>query len=106
MQEQQYWPHAPNHVLSEAGGYIVTCGTYRRIPILNTPEKLTLVRSLLFEQAEKFEQSLVKFHEDVSEHTSREGVRMVAEYIANHTRHIGKMLSDLTEEEITIVEGA
>jgi putative transposase len=58
MQEQQYWPHAPNHVLSEAGGYIVTCGTYRRIPILNTPKKLTLVRSLLFEQAEKFDWQL------------------------------------------------
>ena len=42
------------HALSEAGGYMVTCGTYRKVRILDTPEKLTLVRTMLFEQADKF----------------------------------------------------
>ncbi|MCF7817251.1 MAG: transposase [Kiritimatiellales bacterium] len=49
-----YWPHAPMHALSVQGGYMVTGGTYRKAHILNTPEKLTLVRTLLFEQAKKF----------------------------------------------------
>jgi putative transposase len=51
---KHYWPHAPLHSLSEQGGYMVTCGTYRKEQILNTPEKLTLVRTMLFQEAEKF----------------------------------------------------
>ena len=48
------WPHAPEHRLCERGTYIVTCGTYRKQHFLNTPEKLTLVRNLLFELAAKY----------------------------------------------------
>ena len=48
------WPHAPLHSLSEAGGYMVTCGTYQKKQILKTPEHLTLVRDMLFEEAERF----------------------------------------------------
>ena len=47
------WPHAPEHRLCERGTYIVTCGTYRKQQFLNAPEKLTIVRSLLFELAQK-----------------------------------------------------
>ncbi len=47
------WPHAPEHRLCERGTYIVTCGTYRKQLLLDTPEKLALVRNLLFEQAQK-----------------------------------------------------
>ena len=47
------WPHAPPHRLFEKGTYIVTCGTYQKQLFLNTPEKLTLVRNLLFELALK-----------------------------------------------------
>ncbi|MCF7818385.1 MAG: transposase [Kiritimatiellales bacterium] len=47
------WPHAPEHRLIERGTYIVTCGTYRKQHFLNTPLKLTTVRNLLFELAEK-----------------------------------------------------
>ena len=42
------------HSLSEQGAYMVTCGTYRKVPILDTPEKLTLVRTFLFEQAGQY----------------------------------------------------
>ena len=51
---RQYWPHAPMHSLSEQGAYMVTCGTYRKACILDTREKLTLVRTYLFEQAATF----------------------------------------------------
>ncbi len=48
-----YWPHAPMHRLIERGTYMVTAGTYLKERILNTSEKLTLVRDLLFEKAQK-----------------------------------------------------
>jgi putative transposase len=52
--KKQYWPHAPPHSLTDTGAYMVTAGTYRKIHILNSPKKLTLVRTSLFEQAAKF----------------------------------------------------
>lgn len=42
------------HSLSEQGAYMITCGTYRKLNILDTPEKLSLVRTSLFEKAELF----------------------------------------------------
>ena len=53
MKAKPSWPHAPPHRLCERGTYIVTCGTYRKQHFLNTPEKLALVRDLLFELAQK-----------------------------------------------------
>jgi rubrerythrin len=55
--------------------------------------------SEIVEYAEKFERDLVEFYQGISDHTKHEGVRMVADYIARHTRHINEMLNDLTEEE-------
>lgn len=52
------WPHAPEHRLCERGTYIVTCGTYRKQHFLNTPDKLTLARNLLFELADKYKWNL------------------------------------------------
>jgi putative transposase len=48
------WPHAPAHRLTEQGAYIVTCGTYHKTHHLRTAQRLTLVRSRLFEYAEEF----------------------------------------------------
>ena len=42
------------HSLSESGGYMVTCGTFKKANLLNSPEKLTLFRTILFEQIDKF----------------------------------------------------
>lgn len=52
------WPHAPPHRLLEKGTYIVTCGTHQKQHILNTSQKLTLVRDLLFELANKYDWQL------------------------------------------------
>ncbi len=46
--------HAPEHHLHKSGTYIITCGTYKKQYVLNSPAKLTLVRNLLFELAEKY----------------------------------------------------
>jgi len=53
----------------------------------------------IIEHAEKFEQDLVEFYREISNHTSHEGARMVTDYIALHTRHIKEMLSELPEEK-------
>ncbi len=50
-----YWPHAPMHSLSEQGIYMVTAGTYNKEVLLNTPEKLTVVRDMLFKYATHFQ---------------------------------------------------
>jgi putative transposase len=50
-----YWPHAPMHSLSEQGVYMVTAGIYQKQCLLNTPEKLGLVRDMLFKNATQFE---------------------------------------------------
>ncbi len=48
------WPHSPVHRLSEIGTYLVTAGTYQKIPLLHTPERLNLVRDTLFAIAEEY----------------------------------------------------
>ena len=53
-----YWPHAPEHHLFDCGTYIITCGTYHKQHFLNSPNKLTLVRNLLFELATKYDWQL------------------------------------------------
>jgi putative transposase len=49
-----HWPHGPTHLFMPEGFYIVTVSTYLKERIFNTPERLTLVLSTLFEQAERF----------------------------------------------------
>jgi putative transposase len=48
------WPHAPVHRLGEAGGSMVTAGTYQKIHYLNRPQRLELVMRNLFECGEEF----------------------------------------------------
>ena len=48
------WPHAPSHWLFERGLYMVTAGTYRKLPHLNSPERLDFFQESLFEYANAF----------------------------------------------------
>ena len=48
------WPHAPTHWLFEPGLYIVTAGTYRKVPHLNSPQRLDFVQTSLFAYAKEF----------------------------------------------------
>jgi putative transposase len=56
--DKPYWPHAPMHSLSATGAYMVTCGIYRKDHLLNTAEKLTLIRTALFEKCSAFNWNL------------------------------------------------
>jgi len=48
------WPHAPQHWLFEPGTYMVTAGTYRKQPHLNTPERRDYFLETLFARAAEF----------------------------------------------------
>ena len=48
------WPHAPSHRLLEQGSYMVTCGTYLKQHHLDSAERLTFFRDLLFTCAQEF----------------------------------------------------
>ncbi|MGC3992302.1 MAG: transposase [Chthoniobacteraceae bacterium] len=52
------WPHAPAHWQFEPGVYMVTAGTYRKVPVLNCPERLDFFQETMFELAREFEWSL------------------------------------------------
>ena len=48
------WHHAPEHRLGGRGAFMVTCGTFQKMPMLTTPERLSSFQALLFEYADKF----------------------------------------------------
>lgn len=48
------WHHAPVHRLESNGAYMVTAGTYKKIPYFNTPERLNLLCDTLFQLAGEY----------------------------------------------------
>jgi len=52
------WPHAPKHWLFEPGIYMVTAGTYQRVPHLNSSDRLDFFLEALFTYAEELNWSL------------------------------------------------
>lgn len=55
---KQSWVHAPFHLLSKAGVYFITSGTYLKQHFFNTPEKLDYLLSQLFLCSKKFDWTL------------------------------------------------
>ncbi|MFN3652384.1 MAG: REP-associated tyrosine transposase [Armatimonadota bacterium] len=49
------WHHAPAHCLDESGAYMVTAGTYRKVPFFSGPERLDLLHDAFFQLALEFE---------------------------------------------------
>ncbi len=47
------WAHAPSHLFVPGGACIVTGGTYRKVPLFNSPEKRDFVTQTLFAEAER-----------------------------------------------------
>jgi putative transposase len=52
------WPHAPTHWLFEPGIYMVTAGTYKKVPYLNSSARLDFFLESLFEYSTEFRWSL------------------------------------------------
>lgn len=49
-----HWPHAPPHLLSSAGIYIVTAGTYLKAHLFQTPDRRDLLQTSLLSNARTF----------------------------------------------------
>ncbi len=49
--------------------------------------------------AERFEQMLADFYANLAEHTSREGVRMLTDYMSRHRNRIAEALEKLSPED-------
>ncbi|MDO8413533.1 MAG: hypothetical protein Q7S51_07080 [Gallionellaceae bacterium] len=52
------WPHAPAHWLFEPGIYMVTAGTYQKLPHLDSPQRRDYFLETLFACAAEFSWSL------------------------------------------------
>jgi putative transposase len=52
------WPHGPAHWVFEPGLYIVTAGTYRKLPYLNSPLRRDFFLESLFARAVEFGRQL------------------------------------------------
>ncbi len=50
--------------------------------------------------AERFEQMLADFYADLSEHSGREGVRLLTDYMSRHRKRIAEALDKLSPEQI------
>jgi putative transposase len=48
------WPHRPAHWLFEPGLYMITTGTYKKLPHLSSPERLHFFQEALFRYASEF----------------------------------------------------
>ena len=49
--------------------------------------------------AEDFERKLVDYYKEIAEHTSREGVRLLADYMGRHRRRLSEALDRLEPED-------
>lgn len=49
-----HWPHAPPHLFSSQGIYIVTAGTYLKTHIFQNPDRLDLLQMALISHAKTF----------------------------------------------------
>jgi putative transposase len=47
------WHHAPEHRLGERGAFMVTGGTLHKVPMLTTPDRLSMFQELLFRLANR-----------------------------------------------------
>lgn len=54
IDNNQDWPHAPVHRLDESGIYMITAGTYQKEHFFNTPDRLEMLMSRLFECTQEF----------------------------------------------------
>jgi putative transposase len=53
-----HWPHAPVHRTLVCGTYMVTAGTYQKVPYFYTPERLEFLQDTLLQLAEKYHWAL------------------------------------------------
>lgn len=53
----------------------------------------------ILEHAKEFEDMLAEYYADISSHTARDGVRMLADYMSRHRRRINEFLEKMDPAE-------
>ncbi len=48
------WPHSPAHHLREAGAYIITAGTYKKVPLFKGAHRLTILTNYILDLADQY----------------------------------------------------
>ena len=48
------WPHSPPHRLTEEGVYMITVGTYKKVHLFNTPQKLQMLQNNLLSMSKNY----------------------------------------------------
>ena len=54
MPPNSEWHHSPSHLFVPGVAYIVTAGTYQKKYYFASPSRLSLLQSMLFQQAERY----------------------------------------------------
>lgn len=57
----------------------------------------------IIQHAERFEEMLVSYYENLAKHTERQGVRMLTDYMSRHRRRIESALEALPAERVRSV---
>jgi len=52
------WPHSPAHHLHEPGAYIITAGTYKKVPLFKGANRLAFLTNCILELADRYAWSL------------------------------------------------
>ncbi len=60
----------------------------------------------VLKHAEQFEQMLANFYSDLCDHSSREGVRLLTDYMSRHRKRITESLNKLSPEQVCRVSTA
>jgi putative transposase len=84
------WHHSPLHQLGEAGAYMVTAGTYRKLRIFDSDERLDMVQAKLSQLAARLGWQLQAWaimanHYHIVAVPEREGADMVSLVRGLHT---------------------
>ncbi len=81
------WPHSPAHHLRDAGTYIVTAGTYKKVAVFKGPNRLTVLTNHILELADRYEWSLQAWAV-FPNHYHLVGDSQIPESLRNFLRHL------------------
>src|SRR5713101_7147017 len=81
------WPHSPAHYLREAGAYIITAGTYKKVPLFKGANRLTKLTNCILELADRYGWSLQAWAV-FSNHYHLVGDSQIPESLRSFLRHL------------------
>jgi len=106
IQSRHDWPHSPLHQLSEAGVFMVTSGTYQRLPHFRSAERLQLLTESLFELAAKYSWNLQAWavfsnhYHFIAESSQPQNLKKFISHLHTQTAAAVNRLDDTAERKI------